>query len=325
MKTNILVTAIGSFSADCVIKSLKEDGNNVYGCDIYPSEWHAISKECKEVYRVPLASQEKEYITYLLDICLKQNIKYIIPLTDIEIDVLNRNRTPFNKNKIILCISSPETLAIVRNKYNLYKKFQNDTKVPTIATYNTNIDDIPDLIPSIAKPYNGRSSEGLIKIDNEALLKHVKTLKDYIVQEYKDGPIFTVDYVRNSINNNDFAIPREELLRTKNGAGLTVKISNEYKLNQLVSYIGHSLNINGAVNMEFIKNKQDFYLIDINPRFSAGVAFSRLVGYDIIKSHLNCFTGKDILPKVQIQEQIIAKKYIEIITKKYDLQDSQKF
>jgi len=37
-KINILVTAIGSFAADIVIKKLKEKSYNIIGCDIYPKE-----------------------------------------------------------------------------------------------------------------------------------------------------------------------------------------------------------------------------------------------------------------------------------------------
>lgn len=73
----------------------------------------------------------------------------------------------------------------------------------------------------------------------------------------------------------DFSIPREELLRTKNGAGTTVRIVPDSDLMQMASYIGKKLNVRGCINMEFIRSKDStYYLIDINPRFSAGVAFS---------------------------------------------------
>jgi carbamoyl-phosphate synthase large subunit len=64
--------------------------------------------------------------------------------------------------------------------------------------------------------------------------------------------------------------------------------------------------------MEFIYDGSDFYLIDINPRFSAGVAFSSMVGYDMVLAHLNCFVGKQILPPVEYKEQIVAKRYVEV-------------
>lgn len=67
---NILVTAIGSFSADCVINSLRNAGHTVVGCDIYPSEWHAVSKDCNWVYQAPFATKESEYIQFYLKFLL---------------------------------------------------------------------------------------------------------------------------------------------------------------------------------------------------------------------------------------------------------------
>lgn len=307
---NILVTAIGSFSADCVINSLRNAGHTVVGCDIYPSEWHAVSKDCNWVYQAPFATKESEYIQFLLEISLKHHIEYLFPLTDLEIDVLNQNRTIFEQNKIVLCMPSSRTLAIARDKYTLYKTFEHDDLVPSIATYLSG--EVPmSLLPAIAKPYNGRSSEGLSRISEVKELEEISQKRGYIFQEVKEGPIFTVDYVRNNQTNRDFSVAREELLRTKNGAGTTVRMSNDTSLKQLVSHIGRTIQVNGCINMEFIQSNGQYYLIDINPRFSAGVAFSYMIGYNMVLNHLNCFIGKDIQASVLYQEQIIVKRYRE--------------
>ena len=309
---NILVTAIGSFSADCVINSLRKAEHKVVGCDIYPPEWHAVSKDCNWVYQAPYATKESEYIQFLLDISLKHDIEYLFPLTDLEIDVLDQNRTIFKQNGIVLCMPSSQTLAIARNKYVLYKTFKNDDLVPSISTYLSG--EVPmTLLPTIAKPYNGRSSEGLSRISTIKELEEISKKSGYIFQEMIEGPVFTVDYIRNSYTNKDFSIAREELLRTKNGAGTTVRMSNDILLKQLVSHIGNTIHVNGCINMEFIQSKGKYYLIDINPRFSAGVAFSRMAGYNMVLNHLNCFIAQDIQDSILYHEQIITKRYREEI------------
>ncbi len=312
MKYNILVTAIGSFSADCVISTLKKKGHAVIGCDIYPSEWHAVSKDCDAVYQAPLATHETEYIHFLLETAQKHQIQYIFPLTDIEIDVLNKNRELFSQRNILICMSSQETLSIARDKYELYKHFLDDPIVHSIPTYLGKDIHIPNsILPAVAKPYNGRSSEGLMHLYTLEDLQKAQQRENYIIQKLIPGSIFTVDYVRQNDTGNDFAVPREELLRTKNGAGTTIRIINDPELNSLVSHIGKSISINGCINMEFIKNRDQYYLIDINPRFSAGVAFSKVAGDDMITNHLNCFTGKAIESPVSIQEKIVTKRYKE--------------
>ena len=153
----------------------------------------------------------------------------------------------------------------------------------------------------------------MLRISNVKELEEVSSKSGYIFQEIIEGPVFTVDYIRNSYTDKDFSIVREELLRTKNGAGTTVRMSNDMSLKRLVSHIGNMIQVNGCINMEFIQSKGKYYLIDINPRFSAGVAFSHMAGYNMVLNHLNCFIVQDIQAPVLYQEQIITKRYREEI------------
>lgn len=307
-----LITAIGSMAAECVIKELKKIGHFVVGCDIYPKEWHFESRLCDVFIQSPYASEENTYIKFLLENCKLYNLNYLIPLTDLEIDIIRRHRESFDEMGIILCMQNNKVLDIVRDKYLLYQRFITDNKVATIRT--SLLKNIPDdfPFPCIAKPYNGRSSEGLIRNAKPIHLSTIENKDIYIVQEQIDGELFTIDYVRNSKSTNDVAIPRQELLRTKNGAGLTVKIRDDQKLIALVRHIGQALDINGCVNMEFIYSDGNYYLIDINPRFSAGIAFSVLSGYNMILNHIRCFTGDDIDLPIALTERILLKKYEEV-------------
>lgn len=309
----ILITAIGSMSSECAIKQLIAAGHFVVGCDIYPGEWHYETKLCNEFVRAPLALQEDKYIQFLIDTCTKFDLGYIIPLTDLEIDVINRQREKLEAVGLILCMQASDVLNVTRNKFQLSMTFAGDDNVPSVRTCL--LSELPNdfVYPCIAKPYNGRSSEGLLVNATREQLLTIKDKDIYIVQEQLSGTVFTVDYCRSAKTRVDCAVPRQELLRTKNGAGLTVQIISDESLISLVSYIGNKLNINGSVNMEFILNDGKYYLIDINPRFSAGVAFSFVSGYDMITNHVNCFCGKDIAPQINIKEQIVIKKYEEVV------------
>ena len=310
---NILVTAIGSFASDCVIKSLKEMNHRVFGCDTNPKKWIVAAKDCESFYRVPLSKEERKYINMILDICCREKIDFLFPLTDVEVDVLNRYRNEFNAIDCKLCIQSNDCLSVARNKWNMYKLFQKETefKVPATILFDNYCDENIKF-PCVLKPIDGRSSEGLLYLSDKEDLDSLKlkSNENCILQEYIEGAIYTVDYVRDSFSN-DFSIVREELLRTKNGAGTTVRIGMNDTLARCASIIGRRLGIIGAVNFEFVFNNDQYYLIDINPRFSAGVAFSGFVGYDIIRSSLNCFMNKKILDPISFEEQIICKRYKE--------------
>lgn len=312
---NVLLTAVGSMSALCAITKLRKAGHRVIGCDIYPREWHYESSLCDVFAQAPYANT-KEYIPFLIGLAKKENVKYIFPLTDLEIDVINRQRELFEKEHLVVCISSPETLSIVRDKYALFKAFENDDKVLSIPTFTAQ-DDLERLTyPCVAKPRGGRSSEGLFYLQNKEALSNIEDKRNYMFQTKIEGNVCCVDFVRDCKTNSCFCVPREELLRTKNGAGTTVRVFNDKSLEELVKYIGDKLDIRGVVNMEFIKNTHGYYLIDINPRFSAGIAFSCNTGYDFINAHLACFSGSQIPTPVEFVESIEIKYFIENTTKK---------
>ena len=308
----ILITAIGSMSAECAIKQLKKDGHFVVGCDIYPGEWHYETKLCDAFVRAPFATKEKEYIDFLLNVCKDYQLKYVIPLTDLEIDVINKKRSIFDNAGIVLCMQDREVLNISRDKNALHNAFLKDESVPSVRTclLKEMPEDFP--FPCIAKPFNGRSSEGLLRNATKEQVMAIEDKDSYILQEQLKGNVFTVDYVRSSKSGKDSAVPRQELLRTKNGAGLTVQTCGDSTIIKLVSHIGEALNINGCVNMEFISCNGKYYLIDINPRFSAGVAFSVITGYNMVLNHIRCFTGADIDDPIKVDERIIIKKYEEV-------------
>lgn len=309
----ILVTAIGSMSAECVIRNLKSMGNFVVGCDIYPETWHYETVLCDKFYQAPYATDKERYIHFLLDVCVQNGLRYIIPLTDLEIDVINLYRDIFENRNITLCMQSSQVLAVVRNKYELYKYFESDSLVPSIRTcLLTQLNEAMPF-PCLAKPYDGRSSEGLIRNATKEQLLAITNKGKYIVQEQVEGDVFTVDFCRSELTGVKCAIPRQELLRTKNGAGLTIRTIADKSLMDLSLHIGDELNINGCVNMEFIGKNGVYYLIDINPRFSAGIAFSVLAGYDMVNNHLNCFVGKNVDKQVDILENIMIKKYQEVV------------
>lgn len=314
MIKNILVTSIGSFSASCTFRSLKRlDNLKIYGCDIYPAEWHHISSSFDAVFLAPLVKDEMDYKEFIDGICRQYNIQLIIPLTDVEVDFFNKYRNYYHNNNIITTIANPTFLSISRDKYALYRYSETIDDLSQVPTYKFEELSNNSEYPLIAKVVNGRSSEGLY------LLKSIKDVKKnldnsrYIYQKVIQGQIATVDYVRSDFSRLDFCIPRWEHLRTKNGAGMTVEIFHSNEIEKIVSEIGNDLDINGCVNFEFIINENGFHLIDVNPRFSAGIGFSMLAGYDFIESHLNCFTGKDILPAKMYKNMILEKKMEEVV------------
>lgn len=320
MNRRILLTAIGSFSADFAIRTLRQNGDFVVGTDIYPADWHFESSLCDAFRQAPLATDTENYIRFLTGLIKEFRISHLNPLTDLEIDVINAHRDVFEQTGVKLCFPSAYTLHIARDKFELVKTFLgSEVEVPvSVATDKENNPDsnMPGL-PAIAKPRSGRSSEGLMRLESPEELNRVLKMPGYIVQEMIDGPVFCVDYVRDAAGN-DFAVGRKELLRTKNGAGTTVEIIPDPELSRLASEVGRRIGVNGVINMEFILNNGKYYLIDINPRFSAGVAFTAVTGYDMVCAQMDIADGKEISGKeIEIRHAILQKRFTEVVNRQF--------
>lgn len=320
LMSNILVTAIGSFAADGVISNLKSENHVVIGCDIYDRRWIANTEDVDFFYQVSLAEKTAEYIRDILQICQKHDVEFVLPLTDIEVDVLNVYRDMFQREGVTICISPSESIKLCRNKLLTYQFLRESGISNLIPTYRLAEREkgLKLEYPLVVKPYDGRSSQGVSGIrDEEELNDFLKRndISKLIVQPRIEGNIITIDVVRSADDGKQIAIARKELLRTLNGAGISVYVFKNEALEEEAMKIAELLNINGCVNFEYIETENgEYYFMECNPRFSGGVKFSCIAGYNCVINHLNCFTGKEIDNSDNIKEMYIARKYEEYIT-----------
>ncbi len=316
----ILVTAIGAMAADIVIKTLHKNGCYVVGTDIFPKEWVVDARNVDAFYNVPRVDDEAHYVDRLKEICLEQKIDYVIPLTDVEIDALNAHRSEF-ENIAVLCMADYETICICRDKGKTADCLRQKAVCHTVPIYSDEeMENRSVVFPVVAKPADGRSSQG-VRIFQEQEAEELQSFYErvrsgrYLFQPYLAGYVITVDVVRDRHTDQCVAAARRELLRTLNGAGLSVQVFRDLALEQTCMDIAGALDIHGCVNFEFIETEdQTRYFLECNPRFSGGVEFSVLAGYDFVTSHLRCFAGGGIEIPGCIQEHYIARKYEEYIT-----------
>lgn len=302
---NILLTAIGSASALSVLRALQSNGHTVYGTDIYDMAWIYGANEFCNVYKVPLATSS-EYVQILYKIAMQNNIDMIIPLTDIECDVLSNYKELFkNQNVTVACLDA-QLNSLCRNKLLIQHKLCNIVK--TIDTYSIS-EEREYKFPLMAKPVDGRSSQGIRILHSKQELTSLRqTSSNYIIQPFIDGSIYTVDCVRDKFNNC-ICLARKELLRTVNGLGIAVQFFDKQSIEHYAVDIMHNLNIIGCVNMEFIVNDKNTYFLEINPRFSGGVGFSIMHAYDFANANVTSYTNMPISTMLAYKAAILKQGY----------------
>jgi len=320
MAESVLLTIAGAVAAKVAIESLRRMSFRLVGCGLTPKEWRVGAAEVDAYYQAPNVSEGETYLDFIKEVCLKENVSYVIPFIDTEIDLLSENREWFEEQGIKLCFSGPETIKILRNK-KLLADFiaDNCPEIRSIPTKFLRDIDRPEWdFPVVCKPYNGRSSQGLRYIFNKSEWGGISRRVDkdiYIVEPFISGPIVMVEIIRQPDTRKVVAMSRRELMSTSHGLSTTAYVFQDELLERNASILADKLDIRGNVNFEYILDPDgQYHFVECNPRFSAGCAFSCLGGYDIVKNHIRCFMGQEIEDYHFRHTMVVARQFEEVVT-----------
>jgi len=316
MNLTVLITAIGSLSSEAVISGLRRWGaGRLVGCDTHPGEWLATKRYVDAFHRVASCLDEETYVKQVLAVISSENVGWIVPLTDPEVDVIARHRAIFLDRGAWPCIPSDEALNLSRDKLAFHDRFVDTGDIGVIPTQLLSHEPPNWPFPWLIKPRKGRSSEGQLWVTDESeYVFYVSRLKhcDFIIQPlFSESDVFVVDVVRDGKTGDVATIGRQELMRTVNGAGTTVGICTDSVLKELAVAVAAEIDVHGCINIEFLKVHGCYLLMDINPRFSAGVSFSVHAGYDMVGNHMRCHMGQFIEPLKPISTALYARRYRE--------------
>lgn len=316
MVRTVLLTAIGSASAHAAQGYLKAAGFRVVGCDIYPKAWNVNAADMDAFFTVPLATDAQGYADALLAAVREHRIDFIIPLTDVEVDALAPRKAAFAALGAVVCCPSEPVAALCRDKLRMAETLRAAALAEAIPTYTA--ETLPQGLPFplMLKPQRGRSSQAQVVAHSAGELARALSLRaDYIIQPFIAGDIYTVDCARDA-RGGAVTLTRHELLRTVNGLGTTVEICPAHPLDAVCKAIMAHVGLVGVVNMEFIQSGGTYWFLEVNPRFSGGVGFSALAGYDFPLAMVLCHAGEAIPAPPAFTRMTIAQRYEMCVTQR---------
>lgn len=209
---NILITSAGqrvslvrSFQTE--LKKYFENGQ-VFTTDLNP----ILAPACHvsdQSFTVPRVTSP-EYIDQLLQLCLNNQIKLVVPTIDTELLVLSENIEYFKQQGIHLLVSEPGLVRECRDKRLINQFFENHG---ICIPQQYNLDNLR--FPVFVKPYDGSLSKGIftaycaedIKIEHYADPKLM--FMEYIAPEDYDE--FTVDCYYDKASELKCVVPRKRI------------------------------------------------------------------------------------------------------------------
>lgn len=304
-KTSVLVTAIGTLTATCILKALK-GMENLYliGTDINERENIVSSMDVMEYYVFPSVIDDTEsYYQYFRQFCVLHSIQYAFCVIDEEVLLLSDHRAELELLGVRVCIPNADAVRLCHFKDVFSRWMEQNYREYAIRSYR-GIQDIRQY-PVFIKPIEGRASIGCRRVETQdELLAFLD--KDMLIQEYIQGRVIVADVFRSHTTGQYGCLLREELLRNGNGCGIAVVMIEDKRVSDFCESFAERICLNGVINIEFFVTDTYVKVIEVNPRFSAGTIYTCMSGLNIVKNALLIAQGLECEP---VPEGYIGKRF----------------
>lgn len=261
----------------------------LYGADMAANA--PASAFCDHTRRI-CAMRDGDYIPQLLEICRRDRIDLLIPTIDTDLIVLSENRERFAEIGTRVMISSPEMVALCRDKNNTYDFFLScGLKAPEpVNDYRKYAGPYPCFI----KPKDGSSSINAFRVEEERELEaYAARIGDYIIQPFIDGTEYTIDIFCDFDGKPIYIVPRERIA-VRSGEVLKTRITLDGRMIEEAERLVERFRPCGAITVQLIRQREseEDYYIEINPRYGGGAPLSMKAGADSPEALMRLMLGE---------------------------------
>ena len=237
-------------------------------------------QEADRFYLVPRSSNP-DFIPTLADICLREEIKMIFPLTDPDILVLARNRPVLESTGAWVMTVLEESAEIAADKWKTYLFFV-ENGIPTPRSW------LPEDVrsgmeeslhfPLIVKPRFGSSGREVFKANNlRELTFFLDYVSDPIVQEYVSGPEITTDVICD-YRGEVLGLVSRQRIEVRSGEVAKGKTVYDPHIAEYSLRVARALGARGPINLQCLVREGKPYFTEINARFGGGAPLGIVAG-----------------------------------------------
>lgn len=324
MPFTVLILTCGAnapYHMSKIMKTYYPECFRLVGVDINQKWMVASSIYMDEYYQCPYSS-DSTYYQFILDVCDREKVDFIIPLLDVEHvmfykenpDLLNRKIISFGLSQDTICFFGGGEISTF-NKSDVYKKFSEyGIKCPHTISENN---EIVDNEQYFVKPIDGYGSIG-VGLYEGVNIKNIN-LQKYIVQENCLQPEITIECFQ---YDGQISTIARERMASRAGVCVKTRVYHDSTLEDIVKKILQITTMPNYFNIQFMRNAQNEYVvIDANLRSAGGMSMSYTAGWNVVGALVSMMLNKtkeEIFENVKslVEEQYIVRAYTDILTKK---------
>jgi carbamoyl-phosphate synthase large subunit len=241
-------------------------------------------------------SDDPAYVDALLDVCAAHDVGLLIPTIDDELETVAAAAPRFAAAGVVVTAPHVETARICRDKRRTAAHLQAHG-IGVAETWTPEEIRAGDVVlPLFIKPRRGRGSVGAHPVlTREHLRFFLGYVADPVVQEYLDGPEFTIDLFCDLEGRPISAVPRERLV-IRSGVTDRGRTVRDTALMDLACRCAEVLQFRGAVNVQCRVVDGTPIIFEINPRFSGGIQLTIAAGADFAEWTVRVARGEVLRP-----------------------------
>jgi carbamoyl-phosphate synthase large subunit len=274
-----------------------------------------------------------DYIDQLLHICADNHIGMLVSLNDLELPLLARHRAQFLDIGVVPVISTPDVIDTCFDKYATVQFLQeHDLLTPrtflSLEQVRLALNTGEVQFPLVVKPRWGTASISVEYVTEEEMLElayqlvHKRlrqtilaTVSDgrseeaVIIQECLQGQEYGLDIVNNLDGNNITTFVKKKLAMRAGETDKSMTTANPV-LKRLGRQLGECLGHVGMLDCDVFEQDNQYYVLEMNPRFGGGYPFSHMAGANVPAALIAWLRGKDADPGwLAVETGVIAAKH----------------
>ena len=204
-----------------------------------------------------------EYVAALQSLCSEHGVGAVVPLTDLDIEVLAGARAA---GLLPALVPDPEIARATYDKYEAHLLLSR-LGLPSPPTVLPG-EDVPSF-PVMVKPRQGSGARSIHRADDA---ESAKFFVGYIqeptmVQRYMDGPEFSIDCLSDLDGGCLNAIPRT-MIESRGGESIKGTVIDDPELIELGRSVVESLRVRGPCTVQVFRDREiGLGITDVNTRF----------------------------------------------------------
>jgi carbamoyl-phosphate synthase large subunit len=243
-------------------------------------------------YRVPMSS-DPAYIDELHEICALEQIRLVVPTIDDELPIFAAALDAFRMRGIDVACSPEPANTLCNDKLATCRHLRAAGVAAALSFERANLPaDVA--LPLFVKPKSGRGAVGAFPVRTRRELEFfLDYVPDPIVQEFLDGPEFTIDVLCDYEGRPLSIVPRERVV-IRAGVIDRGRTVNDPRLISLAQEACRVIRFAGPINIQCRMRGDRPVIFEINPRFSGGIPLTIQAGADFPQMLVKLALGRKV-------------------------------